>query len=79
MVRRHKPEEFAGALEFQGRTEEDEVFKAWMAEHRAGKGGKIRVGLGATGVRVMFHKDADLTLWKERHEGASRIKKAAGS
>ena len=70
MVKRHKPEEIAGVLEFKGLREEDASFKAWVAEHKASNGGKIRVSLGATGVRVMFSKEADMATWKARHEAA---------
>jgi hypothetical protein len=66
MVKRVKQEDIAGVLEFEGRTAEDPEFKAWMEDHRAIKGGKLRVGLGATGVRVMFSKDADMVRWKAR-------------
>jgi hypothetical protein len=66
MVKRVKHEDIAGVLEFDGRTSEDPEFKTWMEDHKARKGGKIRVGLGATGVRVIFSKDADLVRWKAR-------------
>lgn len=76
MVKRIKQEDMAGVLEFAGRTSEDPEFKQWMEEHRARNGGKVRVGLGATGVRVVFSKEADMTHWKARAEKAA---KAAGA
>ena len=39
MVRRHKEEEIAGVLEFEGRTAEDPVLLEWIADHRARNGG----------------------------------------
>ena len=41
MVKREKVEDAAGVLEFKGLTADDVAFAAWLAEHRAGKGGKI--------------------------------------
>ena len=66
MVKRHKVEEIAGVLEFKGRSSEDPDFVGWLAEHKAGKGGKIRVAQGGTGVRVMFSDKADMALWTAR-------------
>jgi hypothetical protein len=43
MVKRHKVEEIVGVLEFEGRTSEDPEVMKWLAEHKARKGGKIRV------------------------------------
>ncbi len=42
MVKRRKQEDIAGVLEFEGRTSEDSEVVAWLAEHKAQKGGKIR-------------------------------------
>jgi class 3 adenylate cyclase len=66
MVKRSKQEDLAGVLEFDGRTSEDPAFIEWLAEHRARKGGKIRVAQGVKGVRVMFTDAADMTWWKAR-------------
>lgn len=71
MVKRRKEEDIVGVLEFAGRTSEDPEFVAWMADHRARNGGKIRVGKGATGVRVSFAKEADLAYWKARADEAA--------
>lgn len=68
MVKRQKVEDIAGVLEFGGRTAEDPEFMDWLAAHKAQNGGKIRISLGATGVRVMFTKDNDMALWKARSE-----------
>lgn len=62
MVKRCKEEEFAGVLEFAGCSQEDPMFKRWVAEHRAQNGGNPRVSKGAIGVRVMFGKEADMTF-----------------
>jgi hypothetical protein len=77
MVKRQKVEDVAGVIEFQGRTAEDPVFVTWLAEHRAHKGGKVRVSLGGTGVRVMFSEAADMAWWKARSGKAAKGKKSA--
>ena len=79
MVKRRKEEDSAGVLEFKGRSSDDAEFMAWLAEHKAGKGGKIRVAQGGTGVRVMFSSAADMAVWNARAEQAARDKKSAGS
>jgi len=63
MVKRVKQQDLAGALEFEGRTADDPQFAAWLAEHRARKGGKIRVTQGGKGVRVLFSEAADMAWW----------------
>ena len=78
MVKRRKQEDIAGVLEFEGRTSEDPEVMAWLAEHRARKGGKIRVSQGGTGVRVMFSEASDMASWKARTEQATRDKKLSG-
>ncbi|GAC1345814.1 MAG: hypothetical protein NVSMB18_26330 [Acetobacteraceae bacterium] len=78
MVKRRKEEEIAGVLEFEGKTSEDPEIVAWLAEHKAQKGGKIRVGMGGKGVRVVFSKDADMALWKARSDRAAKAKKGVG-
>ncbi len=72
MVKRQKPPEIAGILEFEGKAEDDAEFQGWLAEHRQAKGGSIRVSRGGKGVRVMFTKDADMAIWKTRSEAARR-------
>ena len=72
MVKRVKQEDMAGVLEFAGRTSESPEFIVWMEEHKARKGGKIRVSAGGTGVRVMFTKAADMQHWKARADKAGK-------
>lgn len=72
MVKRHKVEEVAGVIEFEGRSSTDPVFIEWMNSHKAQKRGKIRVSQGSRGVRVMFSKEADLAFWKARSEQAAK-------
>ena len=79
MVKRRKQEDIAGVLEFEGRTSEDPEIVAWLAEHKARKGGKIRVSQGGTGVRVMFSEAADMAAWQARAEQAARGKKPSAS
>lgn len=79
MVKRRKEEDIAGVLEFQGRTSEDPDFIAWMADHKANKGGKIRVAQGGKGVRVMFSEKADMATWSARADQAARAKKPAAA
>ena len=76
MVKRQKEEEIVGALEFEGRTSEDPEFMDWLADHRARNGGKIKIGKGITGVRVIFTKAADMALWKARADKAAKGKAA---
>jgi hypothetical protein len=75
MVKRRKDEDLAGILEFDGRDAEDPVFKSWLADHAASKGGKIRVAKGGKGVRVAFTSQADLTIWKTRADKLASGKK----
>ena len=75
MVRRHKEEEIAGILEFEGRGTEDPVLLEWLADHRARNGGKIRVSQGGKGTRVMFSKAADMAFWQQRSEQLIRAAK----
>jgi hypothetical protein len=77
MVKRRKEEDIAGVLEFEGRTAQDPEFMDWLADHRKQNGGKIRVSKGRKGVRVVFSKDSDLTLWKARSEQAAKAKRSA--
>jgi hypothetical protein len=74
MVKRIKQEDMAGALELEGIGKDDPRLQQWLDEHRARNGGKIRVGLGGKGVRVMFSKSADMALWKTQFETAMREK-----
>ncbi len=79
MVKRRKQEDIAGVLEFEGRTSEDPEVVAWLAEHKARKGDKVRVSQGGTGVRVMFSEKADMASWEARAEQAARGKEPAAS
>ena len=79
MVKRRKQEDIAGVLEFEGRTSEDPEVMAWLAEHKARKGGKIRVSQGGTGVRVMFSEASDMASWKARAEQGARGKRVSAS
>jgi hypothetical protein len=70
MVKRVKQQDLAGALEFEGKAVDDPVFSTWLAEHRARKGGKIRLTQGGKGVRVLFSEAADMAWWaKLEHAG----------
>ena len=79
MVRRHKEEEIAGILEFEGRDTEDPVLLEWLADHRARNGGKVRVSKGGKGARVMFSKAADMAFWQQRSDQLVKGRKAAAS
>jgi hypothetical protein len=46
-----------------------------LADHKARNGGKIRVSQGGKGVRVMFSKDADMSLWQRRSDASMKGKK----
>jgi hypothetical protein len=72
MVKRRKEEDIAGVLEFDGRSSQDTVFATWLAEHRARKGGKVRVSKGWKGVRVVFSDAADMSWWKTQSEKAAK-------
>jgi len=67
MVKRIKQEDMAGALELEGIGKDDPRLQHWLEEHRARNGGKLRVGLGGKGVRVMFARDADLAYWRAHY------------
>lgn len=77
MVKRVKQEDMAGVLEFEGRTSDDPEFKGWMEDHKARNGGKVRVSLGAKGVRVMFSKEADMAHWRARATKAGKVSVAS--
>ena len=74
MVKRRKEEDIAGVLEFAGLTSEDPDFVRQMQEHKDRNGGKVRVGKGMSGVRVMFSKDADLQNWREWSERKRKVR-----
>ena len=75
MVKRQKMDEFVGLLEFEGRSPEDPEVVAWLADHKARNGSKIRVSKGGKGVRVAFSKEADMAHWKARADQASKARK----
>jgi hypothetical protein len=79
MVKRVKQEDIAGVLEFEGRTKDDPELNAWLEDHRARNGGKVRVSLGGKGVRVMFSKEADMEYWRVRSEQSPKKKKSAAA
>ena len=79
MVKRIKEEGMAGALELEGIAKDDPRLQDWLDEHRARNGGKIRVGLGGKGVRVMFAREADLTHWRQRYERQELKRKSAAA
>ena len=64
MVKRIKEEGMVGALEFENLRKDDPQLQVWLEEHRARNGGKLRVGLGGKGVRVMFARAADMGVWQ---------------
>ena len=72
MAKRRKDEDIAGILEFAGHSGDDAEFMDWLTDHKARNGGKIRVSRGATGVRVMFVKEADMAFWKARAARATK-------
>lgn len=73
MVKSRKQEEIAGILEFDGRASDDPELLEWVADHRARNGGTIRISRGAKGTRVMFSKEADMALWKQRAEKRAKL------
>jgi hypothetical protein len=75
MVKRRKQEDAVGVLEFEGRSSDDPTFTQWLADHKARNGGKLRVSKGATGVRVMFSKEADMAFWKDRSDVEAKGRK----
>ena len=74
MVKRRREEEIVGVLEFEAKGSEDPEVLAWLAEHKAQNGAKIRVSKGGKGVRVAFSKEADMAAWKARAELAAKGK-----
>jgi hypothetical protein len=76
MVKRRKQEDAVGVLEFAGCSSDDPTFKRWLAEHKARNGGNLRVSKGATGVRVMFSKEADMAFWKARSDMEAKERKS---
>jgi len=72
MVKRIKEEGMAGALEFENLRKDDPQFEVWLEEHRARSAGKLRIGRGSKGVRVMFIKTADMARWHGWAEAKGR-------
>jgi hypothetical protein len=66
MVKRVKQEDMAGALELEGIGKDDPGLQQWLEEHRGRNGGKLRVGLGGTGVRIS--READLSYWRQHYQ-----------
>ena len=48
MVKCRKQADVVGVLEFEGWTSEAPEVSAWLAEHKARKGSRIRVGQSGT-------------------------------
>ncbi len=71
MVKRIKQEDMAGALELEGIGKDDPRLQQWLDDHRARNGGKLRVGLGGRGARIIFSRQADLEYWRQ-HYGQRR-------
>jgi hypothetical protein len=71
MVKRVKQEDMAGALELEGIGKDDPRLQQWLEEHRGRNGGKIRVGLGGKGVRIIFSREADLSYWRQHYKRAA--------
>ena len=67
MVKRIKQEDLAGALELQGISKDDPQLQQWLEGHRGRNGGKLRVGLGGRGVRIIFSREADLKYWRQHY------------
>jgi hypothetical protein len=67
MVKRVRQEDMAGALELEGIGKDDPRPQEWLEEHRGRNGGKLRVGLGGRGVRIIFSREADLTYWQQHY------------
>ena len=71
-MKRRKPDEIVGVLEFKGTTRESPEILQWLADHKSQSGGTVRLSQGATGCRVAFSKEADLARWKDRSATGSR-------
>ncbi|MFL5286978.1 MAG: hypothetical protein ACJ8AW_39910 [Rhodopila sp.] len=67
MVKRIKQDDMAGALELEGVGRDDPRLAQWLEEHRLRNGGKIHIGLGGRGVRIVFSRQADLTYWQKHY------------
>jgi hypothetical protein len=67
MVKRLKQEDMAGALELEGIGKDDPRLQQWLEEHRGRNGGKLRVGLGGRGVRIIFGRDAGLKYGQQHY------------
>jgi hypothetical protein len=76
MVKRIKQEDMAGALDLEGINKDDPRLQQWLDEHRARNGGKLRVGLGSKGVRILFSKEADLRYWQQHYAAGGRERAA---
>jgi hypothetical protein len=73
VIKRMKEEPVAGVLELAGVAKDDPIIKSWLDEHRSSNGGKIRIAQGATGVRVIFSRELDMKIWKQRlHQSAKK-------
>jgi hypothetical protein len=77
MVKRVRQEDMAGVLEFEGMTRNDPRLARWLEDHRARGGGKVRVGLGSKGLRVIFSREADLKHWQKYLDSSGKTVRAA--
>jgi hypothetical protein len=67
-MKRRKMAEVAGVLEFEGKAMDDPEITAWVADHKAQSGERLRLSQGGKGCRVAFSKEADLQFWTQRLE-----------
>ena len=67
MVKRIKQNDMAGALELEGVDRDDPRLAQWLEEHRSRNGGKIHIGLGGRGGRIVFSRQADLKYWQTHY------------
>ncbi len=59
---------------FAERSAYDPEFTTWLADHRAGDGGKVRVGKGGTGVRVVFSEATGMAWQRKPDKTANEAK-----
>jgi hypothetical protein len=67
MVKRVKQDDVAGALELAGVGRDDPRLVQWLEEHRGRNGGKLHIGLGGKGVRIIFSRESDLKYWQKHY------------
>lgn len=67
MVRRVKQADMVGAIDLEGVGKDDPRLATWLEEHRSRNGGKLHVGLGGRGVRIVFSRQVDLEYWRKNY------------